>query len=83
MLEDCKNEYRSRICKVQDYIEENYFQHVSVEKLADVAGFSQYHFSRIFKSILKIIMKLVHMPIEKNIARNAKKIYLFQNIMNL
>lgn len=53
MLEDCKNEYRSRICKVQDYIEENYFQHVSVEKLADVAGFSQYHFSRIFKSILK------------------------------
>ncbi|WFR56836.1 GyrI-like domain-containing protein [Anaerocolumna sp. AGMB13025] len=52
MSDKCKNEYISRICKVQDYIEKNYFHNVSVEKLADVAGFSRYHFNRIFKSIL-------------------------------
>ncbi len=52
MSDNCKNEYMSRICKVQDYIEVNYFQNVSVEKLAEVAGFSKYHFNRIFKSIL-------------------------------
>jgi len=52
MSDSCKNEYISRICKVQDYIEKNYFQYVSVEKLAQVAGFSKYHFNRIFKSIL-------------------------------
>ena len=52
MSESCKDEYMSRICKVQDYIENNYFQEVSVEKLAEVGGFSKYHFNRIFKSIL-------------------------------
>lgn len=52
MSDNCENKYMSRICKVQDYIEVNYFQNVSVEKLAEVAGFSKYHFNRIFKSIL-------------------------------
>lgn len=52
MLDTCKEEYISRICKVQDYIEKYYFQSISVEKLADIAGFSKYHFNRIFKSIL-------------------------------
>lgn len=45
-------EYIHRINKVQDYIEQNLEKTMSVEELADVAGFSQYHFSRIFKSIL-------------------------------
>ena len=52
MLDTCKEEYLSRIYKVQDYIEKYYFQNISVEKLASIAGFSKYHFNRIFKSIL-------------------------------
>lgn len=52
MTQTCKNEYLSRIHKVQDYIEEHYFQHLSVDILSEVAGFSKYHFNRIFKSIL-------------------------------
>lgn len=40
------------IHKVQNYIEEHYFQNFTVETLAGEAGFSKYHFSRIFKSIL-------------------------------
>lgn len=52
MSDKCKDEYILRICKVQDYIEKYYFQNISVEKLAEVAGFSKYHFNRIFKSIL-------------------------------
>ena len=52
MSDKCKDEYIARICKVQDYIETYYFQNSSVEKLAEVAGFSKYHFNRIFKGIL-------------------------------
>lgn len=52
MSNTSKEEYISRICKVQDYIEKYYFQNISVEKLAGVAGFSKYHFNRIFKSVL-------------------------------
>ncbi|MEG0904339.1 MAG: GyrI-like domain-containing protein [Lachnospiraceae bacterium] len=47
-----QNEYLLRIYKVQDYIEKNYFKNASVDRLAEVAGFSKYHFNRIFKSIL-------------------------------
>ncbi len=47
-----QDEYLSRIYKVQDYIEINYFKNTSVEKLARVAGFSKYHFNRIFKSVV-------------------------------
>ena len=53
MTNTYKNEYLSRIHKVQDYIENNYWQNCSVEVLAEIAGFSKYHFSRIFKSILQ------------------------------
>lgn len=52
MSEACKSAYMSRIHKVQDYIEEHYYQDISVDVLAEVAGFSKYHFNRVFKSIL-------------------------------
>lgn len=41
-----------RIHKVQDYIEEHVGQSMSIEVLAGIAGFSKYHFSRIFQGIL-------------------------------
>ena len=50
--EACK-EYLRRIHKVQDYIEEHIGETLSIEKLADVAGFSKYHFSRIFQGMLQ------------------------------
>ena len=45
-------EYVRRIHKVQDYIESNIDSSLSIEELADVAGFSKYHFHRIFKGIV-------------------------------
>ena len=48
----CKKEYIRRIHKVQDYIEEHFGENMSIEELSDVAGFSKYHFSRIFQGIL-------------------------------
>ena len=48
-----ENEYVYRIHKVQDYIEKNYDKNLSTEELADIAGFSKYHFNRIFKSVLQ------------------------------
>lgn len=48
-----KEEYIRRIHKVEDYIEKHLSEPLSVEELAKVAGFSQYHFSRIFQSVLQ------------------------------
>ena len=48
----CQEEYIRRIHKVQDYIEHHLGQSMSIEELSDAAGFSKYHFSRIFQGIL-------------------------------
>lgn len=50
---ESKNEYLRRIHKVQDYIEANLCNSLTLEELAGVAGFSKFHFHRIFKGILK------------------------------
>jgi len=47
-----EDEYIRRLEKVQDYIEEHIGESFQIEKLADEAGFSKYHFSRIFQSIM-------------------------------
>ncbi|PFJ11576.1 AraC family transcriptional regulator [Bacillus cereus] len=48
-----RNEYVRRIYKVQDYIESNINESLSIEELANVAGFSKFHFHRIFKGMTK------------------------------
>ena len=48
-----KKEYLSRIHKVQDYIETHLYESISLEELAAVAGFSKFHFHRIFKGIME------------------------------
>lgn len=48
----CHEEYIRRIHKVQDYIEQHIGQPLSIEELASAAGFSKYHFSRIFQGML-------------------------------
>lgn len=45
-------EYRARINRVIDYIEKNIDSELSLEKLAEIANFSQFHFHRIFKGIM-------------------------------
>ncbi|MDA1635388.1 GyrI-like domain-containing protein [Bacillus cereus] len=47
-----RNEYLRRIYKVQDYIESHIDDPLSIEELAEVAGFSKFHFHRIFKGIV-------------------------------
>lgn len=48
----CQEEYIRRIHKVQDYIEHHLGQSLSIEELSNAAGFSKYHFSRIFQGML-------------------------------
>ena len=43
-----EREYKSRINKTFDYIEKNLENQFTLEELAAVAGFSKYHFNRIF-----------------------------------
>ncbi|MGE6963802.1 AraC family transcriptional regulator [Bacillus thuringiensis] len=47
-----RNEYVRRIHTVQDYIESNINSSLSIEELAEVVGFSKFHFHRIFKGII-------------------------------
>lgn len=44
-------EYKSRINKAQDYIDNNISEELTIPKLAEVANFSQYHFQRIFSAM--------------------------------
>lgn len=50
--ENSKNEYIRRINRVQDHIEEHLGQPLTIEELSQAAGFSKFHFSRIFQSML-------------------------------
>ncbi len=47
-----RKEYISRINDVQDYIETNINNNLTLEELSSVSGFSKFHFHRIFKSIV-------------------------------
>lgn len=44
-------EYKSRINRVFDYIEQNISKRFSLEELASVSNFSKYHFHRIFQGM--------------------------------
>lgn len=48
-----QEEYLRRIHKVQDYIEQHTGRALTVEELSNVAGFSMFHFSRIFQGVLQ------------------------------
>lgn len=43
------DEYSEKFGVVLKYIDSNYMYDISLDQLADVAGYSKYHFSRIFK----------------------------------
>lgn len=43
------SEYSEKFGTVFKYIDNNYMYDISLDQLADVAGYSKYHFSRIFK----------------------------------
>jgi AraC family transcriptional regulator len=43
-------EYRSRIHRVMDYVESNLDRNLTLAELANVAGFSPFHFHRVFSS---------------------------------
>jgi AraC family transcriptional regulator len=51
-MKTTKDEYLQSIYKVIYYIEKNYNDDFTLEELSKVAGFSKYHFHRIFKSIV-------------------------------
>lgn len=52
MNKDVYNQYISRVNKVQDYINTNLNKELTLPELAAVAGFSEYHFHRIFSGIV-------------------------------
>lgn len=46
---DKLDEYNERFNAVKKYIEKNYMYDITLDKLASIAGYSKFHFSRIFK----------------------------------
>ncbi len=53
ILNESRKTYISKINKVQDYIENHYEDELSIEKLANIASFSKFHFQRIFRQITR------------------------------
>ncbi len=47
-----REEYRARVNRVIDYIEANIDDELPLSRLADIAGFSPFHFHRIFSSLI-------------------------------
>lgn len=47
-----KDDYTQSVCRVILYIEQNYNENLTLKELSKVAGFSAYHFHRVFKSIV-------------------------------
>jgi AraC family transcriptional regulator len=45
-----REEYIARINRVMDYVEKNYSKVLTLDNLADIAGFSRFHFHRIFRA---------------------------------
>lgn len=45
------NNYRRRLCKVIDYVHDNLDKDLDVNKLADIAAMSPYHFHRIYRKV--------------------------------
>lgn len=67
---NCQEEYIRKIHKVQDYIEQHLDNVPTIEELSLVAGFSKYHFSRIFQAIL-------HEPLAHYVSRLRMEHALF------
>jgi AraC family transcriptional regulator len=44
--------YRARINRVIDYISENLAEELTLKQLAEIANFSEFHFHRVFRSLL-------------------------------
>lgn len=49
-----QKEYIEKFNLIFDYINENYMEEISLDTIADVAGFSKFHFSRLFKQFTDI-----------------------------
>lgn len=41
----------NRVVEVMDYINQNYAKKIALDEIAEVAGYSKYHFARLFKDI--------------------------------
>lgn len=46
-----RKEYASKIMSICSYIDEHFTEEITLEEVASVAGYSKYHFSRIFKQL--------------------------------
>ncbi len=52
MKKTTKDDYIQSVYKVISYIDQNYSYALTLDELSKVAGFSKYHFHRVFKSII-------------------------------
>lgn len=49
-----QKEYMEKINSIFDYINKNHTEDITLDKIADIAGFSKFHFSRIFKQFTNL-----------------------------
>lgn len=64
--------YTESLQKVLDYIEENLYEDLNLDKLASIAGYSKYHFLRVFKE--KLYMTPTEYVRRRRITESARDI---------
>ncbi len=56
--------YRHRILKIQLYIQEHLDEDLALDRLAQLAHFSPFHFHRIFKGLAEDLLTDIYIPLQ-------------------
>ena len=51
--------YKESLQKVLDYIEENLYEDLNLDNMSSIAGYSKYHFLRVFKEELPRVLEIL------------------------
>lgn len=68
-----QREYTERFMYICDYINEHYSEDLNLDDVADISGFSKYHFSRLFKQFTNISF---YKYLNKKRIENAEKLLI-------
>ena len=72
-----QREYTERFMNICDYIIEHYNEDLTLDYVADISGFSKYHFSRLFKQFTNLSF---YKYLNKKRIENAEKLLMDQEL---
>lgn len=83
LIEGVANEYKTRITKVVNFILQNLNEDLSLQKLADIAQYSPFHFQKIFKQVVSESPKQYVIRMRLETAAHALVMYRHKTITEI